>query len=109
MKLNNIPSIIWHSNNCIFINKKHQCDHYLSCFSFVAASILHDLPDSQQTLNNVKIEHPGYYCNSYADPEPVSAVGTDRSSSVEAMVVSSAYCMKNKIIYKYIFSAHFNI
>lgn len=59
---------------------------------YFSASILHELPETQQTMNNVKIEHTGYYCNSYAGPEPVSAVGTDRSSSVDAMVVSAAYC-----------------
>lgn len=57
------------------------------------SSILHELPDTQQTMNSVKIEHPGYYCNSYAGPEPVAAVGADRSSSVDAMVVSAAYSM----------------
>lgn len=51
------------------------------------------MPESQQTINNsVKVEHAGYYCNSYAAPEPVAAVGSDRSASVDPMVVSAAYC-----------------
>ncbi|CAH1153630.1 unnamed protein product [Phaedon cochleariae] len=54
------------------------------------SSILHELSDTQPNMNNVKIEHPAFYCNSYADQGPVVA---DRSSSVEAMVVSAAYSM----------------
>lgn len=56
------------------------------------ASILHELPENQQTMNSVKVEHPNYYCNSYAAPDPVTAVGSDRASSVDPMVVSAAYC-----------------
>lgn len=67
-------------------------DVYNDC-SLITASILHELPDTQQTMNSVKVEHPAYYCNSYGGPEPVAAVGSDRSSSVDAMVVSAAYCM----------------
>lgn len=40
-------------------------------------------------MNNVKLEHPAYYCNSY--PEQ-SVVPVERSSSVDAMVVSATYC-----------------
>lgn len=54
-----------------------------------SASILHELSDPQPSINSVKVEHPAYYCNSYADQG--SVVG-DRSGSVDAMVVSAAYC-----------------
>ncbi|XP_076262001.1 nuclear factor I isoform X2 [Rhynchophorus ferrugineus] len=53
------------------------------------SSILHELSDPQPNMNSVKLEHPAYYCNSYTD-QPV--VG-DRSSSVDAMVVSATYSM----------------
>lgn len=56
--------------------------------SFIA-SILHELADPQPNMNNVKLEHPAYYCNNYPEQGPV--VG-DRSSSVDAMVVSATYC-----------------
>ncbi|XP_066158643.1 nuclear factor 1 B-type isoform X3 [Euwallacea fornicatus] len=54
------------------------------------ASILHELSESQPNMNNVKLEHPAYYCNSY--PEQ-SVVPAERSSSVDAMVVSGTYSM----------------
>ncbi|KRT81023.1 hypothetical protein AMK59_5807 [Oryctes borbonicus] len=50
------------------------------------SSILHELSDPQPPINNVKVEHPAYYCNSYSDQGI-----TDRSASVDAMVVSAAY------------------
>ncbi|KAK9723135.1 MH1 domain [Popillia japonica] len=50
------------------------------------SSILHELSDPQPVINNVKVEHPAYYCNSYSDQGI-----TDRSASVDAMVVSAAY------------------
>ncbi|XP_066255240.1 nuclear factor 1 B-type isoform X1 [Euwallacea similis] len=53
-------------------------------------SILHELSESQPNMNNVKLEHPAYYCNSY--PEQ-SVVPAERSSSVDAMVVSGTYSM----------------
>nr|XP_023011812.1 nuclear factor 1 C-type isoform X2 [Leptinotarsa decemlineata] len=53
------------------------------------SSILHELSDTQPNMNNVKIEHPAFYCNSYSDQGPVA----DRSSSVDAMVVSATYSM----------------
>nr|XP_022914981.1 nuclear factor 1 X-type isoform X2 [Onthophagus taurus] len=54
------------------------------------SSILHELTDPQPTINSVKVEHPAYYCNSYAEQGPV--VG-DRAGSVDPMVVSAAYSM----------------
>lgn len=65
-----------------------------------AASILHELSDPQPTINNVKVEHPAYYCNSYSDQGI-----TDRSTSVDAMVVSAAYSSKYlcMCMYTYIF------
>ncbi|XP_008199072.1 nuclear factor 1 B-type isoform X4 [Tribolium castaneum] len=52
------------------------------------ASILHELSDPQPTMNSVKLEHPAYYCNNYSEQGPVVS---DRTSSVDAMVVSAAY------------------
>ncbi|XP_060515791.1 nuclear factor 1 C-type isoform X2 [Cylas formicarius] len=53
------------------------------------SSILHELSEPQPNMNNVKLEHPAYYCNNY-EQGPVVA---DRSSSVDAMVVSATYSM----------------
>lgn len=61
-------------------------------FILILASILHELSDSQPNMNNVKLEHPAYYCNSYPDQ---SVVPAERSSSVDPMVVSAAYCEYN--------------
>ncbi|KAK4871717.1 hypothetical protein RN001_015841 [Aquatica leii] len=46
--------------------------------------------EPQPSINSVKVEHPAYYCNSYSDQG--SVVG-DRSSSVDAIVVSASYSM----------------
>ncbi|XP_018565766.1 nuclear factor 1 X-type isoform X2 [Anoplophora glabripennis] len=54
------------------------------------SSILHELSDPQPNMNSVKLEHPAFYCNNYPEQGPV--VG-DRSSSVDAMVVSATYSM----------------
>lgn len=56
---------------------------------FLSASILQELSEPQPIINSVKVEHPTYYCNNYADQGSVVA---DRSTSVDAMVVSAAYC-----------------
>jgi hypothetical protein len=40
-------------------------------------------------MNSVKLEHPAYYCNNYSEQGSVVA---DRTTSVDAMVVSAAYC-----------------
>ncbi|XP_068916131.1 uncharacterized protein NfI isoform X3 [Tenebrio molitor] len=52
------------------------------------SSILHELSDPQPTMNSVKLEHPAYYCNNYSEQGSVVA---DRTTSVDAMVVSAAY------------------
>ncbi|XP_045481534.1 nuclear factor 1 B-type isoform X5 [Harmonia axyridis] len=52
------------------------------------ASILHELSDPQPNVNSVKLEHPSYYSNNYNEGPVV-----DRSTSVDAMVVSAAYSM----------------
>ncbi|CAH1955603.1 unnamed protein product [Acanthoscelides obtectus] len=54
------------------------------------SSILHELSDPQPNMNNVKLEHPAFYCNSYSEQGPVIV---DRSSSVDTMVVSATYSM----------------
>ncbi|XP_050314296.1 nuclear factor 1 X-type isoform X3 [Anthonomus grandis grandis] len=54
------------------------------------SSILHEISDSQPNMSNVKLEHPAYYCNSYTEQAVVSS---ERSSSVDAMVVSGTYSM----------------
>ncbi|CAH0562206.1 unnamed protein product [Brassicogethes aeneus] len=54
------------------------------------SSILHELSDPQPNMNSVKLEHPAYYCNNYAEQ---GAVIDNRSSSVEAMVASATYSM----------------
>nr|CAH7761097.1 unnamed protein product [Callosobruchus chinensis] len=54
------------------------------------SSILHELADPQPNMNNVKLEHPAFYCNNYSEQGPVIV---DRSSSVDTMVVSATYSM----------------
>ncbi|XP_018320655.1 nuclear factor 1 A-type isoform X3 [Agrilus planipennis] len=55
------------------------------------ASILQEMSEPQPNINSVKVEHSGYYCNSYSDQG--AAVATDRPTSVETMVVSATYSM----------------
>lgn len=54
------------------------------------SSILHELSEPQPNMNNVKLEHPAYYCNNYPEQGTVVA---DRTSSVDTMVVSATYSM----------------
>lgn len=41
-------------------------------------------------MNSVKVEHPGYYY-----PEQTPNVGDRTAATVDAMVVSAAYCKSN--------------
>lgn len=59
-----------------------------------SASILQEISDPQPTINSVKVEHPAYYCNSYSDQ---GTIISDRTTSVDAMVVSAAYCKANPL------------
>lgn len=43
-------------------------------------------------MNSVKVEHPGYYY-----PEQTPSVGDRTAATVDAMVVSAAYCKFNPL------------
>lgn len=57
-----------------------------------SASILHELNEPQPQMNSVKVEHPGYYY-----PEQTPSVGDRTAATVDAMVVSAAYCKFNPL------------
>lgn len=59
---------------------------------YVSASILHELNEPQPQMNSVKVEHPGYYY-----PEQSPSVGDRNTATVDAMVVSAAYCKFNPL------------
>jgi hypothetical protein len=43
---------------------------HFSLLSFVLASIMQGPNGMQPPVNAIKIENPGYYCNSYTPPAP---------------------------------------
>ncbi|KAJ8936481.1 hypothetical protein NQ314_012344 [Rhamnusium bicolor] len=79
---------LWKLSKCNFIF--YFTENFSTNFVCFLASILHELSDPQPNMNSVKLEHPAFYCNNYPEQGPVVA---DRSSSVDAMVVSATYSM----------------
>nr|CAI5827646.1 unnamed protein product [Callosobruchus analis] len=45
------------------------------------SSILHELADPQPNMNNVKLEHPAFYCNNYSEQGPVIVDSSQASPS----------------------------